>query len=312
MARADGPILITGAAGFLGAWLIVELLGRGHRVVAADLNPDPRLFQMVARATGRAGGNDREVAWPRLDITDATAVQDLVERTGPRRVVHLAGMLIPGCKANPLAGAMVNIAGHINVIEAARAHGIDHVIYTSSMAAKPRGPANAPANLYGVYKKTGEEFCRIQFADHGLSSFGLRPHIVYGVGREAGETAAFSLAMQAAAAGRAYELPYQTATCFQYAGDLARDLAQLVETDWTGAFVSDVSDVVETTSDVAAAIAAAEPSAAITIAPATRISPVDGFDLEPLRTVVGELKRTPLADGTRQTIEAFRRLQSAA
>ena len=87
----------------------------------------------------------------------------------------------------------------VNIFEAARDVGVKRIIYTSSAAAKPRGSANAPGNLYGVFKKTGEEVARIFNEENGLPSLGLRPSIVYGVGRDDGETSAITKAMRAAA-----------------------------------------------------------------------------------------------------------------
>lgn len=300
----DKSVLVTGASGFLGAWLTAGLIGDGRRVIACDLKPDSRLLDLIA--PGIADGVD----WRVCDVTNAEAVRVVLADARPSRIVHLAGALIPICRADPALGAMVNILGHINVVEAARAAGINHVIYTSSMAAKPRGPANAPANLYGVFKKTGEEVSRIQFADHGHASFGLRPHIVYGVGRDVGETAAVTLAMRAAALGEAYEIPYRSATCYQFAGDVVGIIRRLLETTWDGAFVSDLSSTVETMEDVVAAIQESVPEARITIGATERLSPVSGFETEPLERLIGPLPRTTLAEGARETIAQFRDLNA--
>lgn len=300
---SDRPILITGASGFLGAWLTAALLKDGRRIVACDLKPDHRMLDLIAP------GSAADVDWRVCDVTDADAVKQILTETRPERIVHLAGLLIPVCRADPALGAMVNILGHINVVEAARTAGIDRVIYTSTMAAKPRGPANAPANLYGVFKKTGEEISRIQFADHGYSSFGLRPHIVYGLGRDVGETAAVTLAMRAAALGEPYEIPYRSVTCYQFAGDVVAIIRRLLETTWEGAFVSDLSSVVETMEDVVAAIHETVPDARIRIGDVQRLSPTTGFETEPLERLIGQLPRTPLVDGARQTIAQFRELK---
>ncbi|MCP5149258.1 MAG: NAD(P)-dependent oxidoreductase [Chromatiales bacterium] len=295
-------MLVTGASGFLGAWIIGRLRAGGWQVDACDLRPDPTLLRRVEPAAAEG------VAWHPCDVADGAAVDALVRETRPDRIVHLAALLIPGCRADPVAGARVNVIGHVNVLLAAIAHGIDRVVYTSSMAAKPRGPANAPANLYGVLKRTGEEVSRIFHLEHGLSSVGLRPNIVYGVGREAGETAAITLAMRAAAFGEAYEIPWRTATCFQLAADVADVYVRLLDAHWDGAVVGDVSDVIETSDAVVDAIRTVVPDARVSVAPEERIAPTTGFDVAALETLIGPLTRTELADGARRTIEHYRRI----
>ena len=192
------------------------------------------------------------------------------------------------------------------VFEAARQNGIERIIYTSSIAAKPRGPANAPSNLYGVFKKTGEEISRIYWQDYQLASLGLRPYVVYGVGRDDGETSAITRAIEAAALGRPYEIPFTMRSCFQYAGDVADVFVKAVTGRWGGALLSDVTKTVHTTADVLRAIQEVVPSARITCAGDERISPCEGFDTSELRNVIGDIGETPLSEGIRETVALYR------
>jgi nucleoside-diphosphate-sugar epimerase len=201
---------------------------------------------------------------------------------------------------------MVNVVGHINVFEAARETGVKRIIYTSSIAAKPRGSDNAPSNLYGVFKKTDEEIARIYWHDHGLPSLGLRPYIVYGVGRDDGETSAITRAIEAAALGQTYEIPFSTRSCFQYVGDVAGAIVSAVRSDWDGALLSDITEKVSSMDDVLAAIHTAVPDAKVTKKAIERISPISDFDTAPLSKVIGDWKETPLEDGVRQTVELYR------
>ncbi|MEZ5659496.1 MAG: NAD(P)-dependent oxidoreductase [Burkholderiaceae bacterium] len=296
------PILITGASGFLGAWIIPKLLARGHEVVALDVAQNITRLAMV-------GGHARadEIRWRSADISDEQAVRTLFESVAPAQVVHLAALQIPSCRAKPALGARVNLLGHIHVLEGARQVGA-RVLYTSSVAAKPRGPANAPANLYGVFKRADEEISRLYAEDYDVSSFGLRPHVVYGVGRDQGETSAITAAMRAAALSEPFRLPWSTQTCFQFADDIAESFVRTLDAPWQGAFVSDMSAEVESTADVIEAIRAAVPSADIAIEGPQRISPTDGFDTGALERAIGPLPRTPLHEGVRRTIERFQAL----
>jgi nucleoside-diphosphate-sugar epimerase len=240
-----------------------------------------------------------------LDIADGPAVRALAKEVRPDTIIHLAALQIPACRASPVLGAQVNVVGHIHVLDAARETGA-RLIYTSSVAAKPRGPAHAPANLYGVYKRTCEEISGLYAADFGVASLGLRPHVVYGVGRDQGETSAITAAIAAAAFGRSYTIPWTTRTCFQYAGDIAAMFVAAVAAPWSGSAVSDMTDVVESTEDVMVAIRAAVPSADVVAEGPERLSPTSGFDVATLEAIIGRRRLTPLCEGVAQTVAMFR------
>lgn len=299
----DGPLLLTGAAGFLGAWIARRALLQGRQVIACDLGIDRRRFLQIAERPEEA----ERIDWRRLDVTDAEAVAALVAETRPRALLHLAALQIPACAANPALGARVNLEGHINVLEAARHAGGIPVVYASSAAAKPRGPDNAPANLYGIFKQAGEGVSRLYWRDHGVPSLGLRPYVVYGIGRDQGETSAFTAAMQAAAEGRPFELPFRGRFCFQYAADVADLFLGCAVALREGAHVSDVSGELHAADELMAAILAVVPEARIAVKALDRQGP-DGFDTTPLEALLGPPTMTPLTRGVAETVAAFRRL----
>ncbi|MCI2400974.1 NAD(P)-dependent oxidoreductase, partial [Aliiroseovarius subalbicans] len=167
MDKTSDSILITGATGFLGSWIISGLVDAGIPVIATDISPDHHRLQEL-----RPDLPAHMVDFRVCDVTDAEALETMIEETRPTGIIHLAALQIPVCRVKPAAGAAVNIIGHINIFEAARKFGIKRIIYTSSIAAKPRGPANAPSNLYGVFKKTDEEIARIYWQDHQTPSLG--------------------------------------------------------------------------------------------------------------------------------------------
>ena len=301
MSQNKDRILITGATGFLGSWIISALVDQDAHVIATDVSLDHRRLETL-----RPDLPKDSIAFHICDVTDAEALEALIAKTQPTGIIHLAALQIPMCRVKPALGAMVNIVGHINVFEAARKAGIKRIIYTSSIAAKPRGPDNAPSNLYGVFKKTDEEIARLYWQDHGLPSLGLRPYIVYGVGRDDGETSAITRAIEAAALGHAYEIPFSTRSCFQYAGDVAGAVVSAVRSDWGGALLSDITERVSSVGDVLAAIEAVVPGAQVSKATDERVSPASGFDTAPLGEVIGDWQETTLEDGVRQTVELYR------
>ena len=303
MTRSNEKIFITGATGFLGSWIISRLVDRGIAVVATDIcNDHYRLRNLKSDLPGDL------VDFRICDVTDRESLHAQIKETRPTGIIHLAALQIPQCRADPALGAAINIGGHIHVFEAARAHGIDRIVYTSSIAAKPRGKVNAPSNFYGIFKKTDEEIARIYWEDHGLASLGLRPYVVFGVGRDDGETSAITRAIEAATLGQAYQIPFSTHSCFQYAGDVADIFARAALSTWDGALLSDVTDTVHSTDDVVAAIRQIVPEATISCADTLRVSPSDGFDITALKKVIGDFEQLSLLEGIRETIRLYREI----
>lgn len=304
MTSSNNTVVVTGASGFLAAWILPKLIARGHKVVAVDIARDETRLRQVMKGPAPQG-----LIWERADLTNDGIISRIAEQYAAITILHLAALQIPACKANPIAGTKVNVVGHVGVLEAARSVGA-RVVYTSSVAAKPRGAANAPANLYGVFKRADEEISRLYAEDFSVASFGLRPHVIYGIGRDQGETSAVTSAMRAAAFGVSYTVPWTTATCFQFADDIAEMFVRVVESEWTGAHLADMTDVVESTADIVAAIRASAPEADVQATGPERLSPTTGFDVAALERVIGPRPQTPLSDGVRQTIQHFRELRA--
>ncbi|HWV80038.1 MAG TPA: NAD(P)-dependent oxidoreductase [Hyphomicrobiaceae bacterium] len=304
MTSSNNTVVVTGASGFLAAWILPKLVARGIRVVAVDIARDETRLRQVMKGPAPQG-----IIWERADLTTDGVMSRIAEQYAASTILHLAALQIPACKANPIAGAKVNVVGHVGVLEAARGVGA-RVVYTSSVAAKPRGAAKAPANLYGVFKRADEEISRLYAEDFGVASFGLRPHVVYGIGRDQGETSAVTSAMRAAAFGVGYTVPWTTATCFQFADDIAEMFVRVVESEWSGAHLADMTDVIESTADIIAAIRASAPEADVQATGPERLSPTAGFDVAALEQVIGPRPQTPLSEGVRRTIQHFRELRA--
>src|SRR4051794_15288244 len=102
--------VVTGAGGCIGAWVIRRLLDEGSEVVALDLAGASRHRLRQLDADG--------VEHRDCDVTDRAQVVAAV--AGATRVIHLAGLQIPFCRANPSLGAAVNVVGTVNVFEAGK------------------------------------------------------------------------------------------------------------------------------------------------------------------------------------------------
>ena len=215
---------VTGADGCLGAWVVRALLDEGAHVTAFDIGSEDRRHRLVSG--GRPLGFERVLG----DITDADAVRHAM--AGADRVIHLAALQVPLCRASPSRGASVNVVGTVNVFEAALAHRIEPVVYASSIAVygaaddypHPVLGSDArlrPRTLYGAFKVANEQTAAVYAADHGQGSVGLRPHTLYGPGRDQGLTSQPTVAIDHAVRAAPYRVDYNAVIDFQYAPDVA-------------------------------------------------------------------------------------------
>ena len=208
--------LITGSMGCIGSWVIRNLVAQGAQVVATDISTDP----VRPRLLMTDDELDR-VAFVKMDVTDLENVKSTVKTFEVTHIVHLAGLQVPFCRANPSLGALVNVVGTVNIFEAARESWgqVRGLSYASSLAVlgpdhlypdkpvKDSAPLH-PQTLYGVYKQANEATARLYWQDWEIPSVGLRPYIVYGVARDQGMTSDIAKALLAVAAGRPYHMRF--------------------------------------------------------------------------------------------------------
>ena len=192
-------VLITGGYGFIGAWIARNLLARGDAVFAYDLKEDPRRLRPILPEA-----EVQKVRFVQGDVTDLAGLSRAIADHGVTHVIHLAGLQVPTCRADPMLGAKVNVLGTLAVFEAVKASGgqVKRLVYASSAAvfggpdkypqAKDGGAFDwpladdvllMPGTHYGVFKCCNEGNARIYFQDNGISSIGLRPWTVYGRSR---------------------------------------------------------------------------------------------------------------------------------
>jgi len=181
-------ILVTGAAGFIGAHVGRALLDRGDEVVGFDnLNDyyDPTLKEArVARLEGQDG-----FELVRGDLADRSALDAAFDRS-PDRVVHLAAQAgVRYSLTNPHAYVDSNVTGTLNVLEGCRHRGTDHLVYASSssvyganttMPFSVHDNVDHPVSLYAATKKANELMAHTYSHLYGIPTTGLRFFTVYG------------------------------------------------------------------------------------------------------------------------------------
>jgi UDP-glucuronate 4-epimerase len=267
--------LITGALGAIGVWTMRALLEDGHAVVALDVATDGHRVP-IALTSEQAGALVRV----RGDVTDLGVVERAIDEHAVTDVIHLAALQVPFVRADPALGARVNVVGTVNVLEAVRRRRdrMGAVVYASSIAVYGAGGTLAaddlPGTLYGVQKRDNEGSARRYFEDYGVSSIGLRPHTVYGPGRDQGLTSAPTTAMVAAAAHVRYRIPFGGGAQMQYAPDVGIAFARAAQIEHEGAAVHDLGGPMIAMDDLVRLIVAAEPEAAGLITAASDPLPV--------------------------------------
>jgi UDP-glucose 4-epimerase len=293
-------VLMTGGGGFLGAWLIRRLTAAGHDIRIFDASHDRTLLHDIA------GPSVAETTdWISGDVSDAAQVMAATE--GCDGIIHLAGILTPACKADPIRGAQVNLLGTLNVFGAAEERGIKRIVYASS--AGVYGPTDGrtpfPTTHYGAFKLACEGSARAYWEDARIASIGFRPYVIYGAGREVGLTAGPSLACRAAARGETYDIPYTGSAGLVHVDDVTAAFEAALIREPDGAHVFNLVGEVASNEDVVAAIREVVPDANIGIkGPGLPItSTIEEGDL---RKVLNGLPRTGLRDGIRRTIDHYR------
>jgi nucleoside-diphosphate-sugar epimerase len=312
-------VLLTGGYGCIGCWIIRDLLRRGDQVWVYDLKEDPRRLRLVLDEE-----QVRQVRFVAGDVTDLNRLRAALDDNDITHVIHLAGLQVPVCRENPILGAHVNVVGTLAVFEAVRQARtkVQRLVYASSAAVF--GPPDAypsdrladdvplrPSTHYGVFKCCNEGNARIYFQDHGLSSVGLRPWTVYGVGRDFGMTSEPTKAVKALALGRPYHITYGGWQDLQFVDDVAKTFVACLERPYEGAKSYNLRGHVVDLPAFHGTLCDVDSSAKRLITFGNKQIPIAyNLDDAALRGDLGPMPVTPLVEGVRRTLDHFRKLQS--
>lgn len=180
-------VLVTGAAGFIGAYTCQALAARGDAVVGLDNYND---YYDPALKRDRVAALCPRVDIRRLDLVDREGLAALFAEVRPRRVVHLAAQAgVRYSLHNPHAYVASNLDGFVNLLEQCRHAGVEHLVYASSSsvygdsATPPFSEdqrVDRPRSLYAATKAANELMAHAYAQLHGLRGTGLRFFTVYG------------------------------------------------------------------------------------------------------------------------------------
>ncbi len=230
-----GTVLVTGGAGFIGSNLVDRLLAEDRRVVVIDDLSSGRLSNLDEARRSSPGAFE----FQRMDITSET-VDALVKRHRPEVIVHLAAQVnVRESVADPLRDARVNVLGTINLLEAARRHGVRKVVLATSggcIYGEPAleelpvdedhpGHAHSP---YGASKRSAEEYLRTYQSLYGVDFTSLAFSNVYGPRQDpAGEAGVVAIFTERMLAGQPCTIfgDGEQSRDFVYVDDVVHSLA---------------------------------------------------------------------------------------
>lgn len=315
--QSRATFLITGAKGFIGAWVVKNLVERGERPWVFDVDTE------VHRLRALLSDDDvRRVGFVRGDVTHLEDLDRAVAEHGITHLIHLAALQVPACAADPPLGAKVNVIGTLNVFEVARKRRdlVKSLVYASSGAVfgpeefyggrmVPEGAPLWPGTHYGVFKQTNEGNARVYFMNDGISSVGLRPWAVYGVGRDQGITSGPTKAIKAVILGRPYKIRFTGGLDLQYVDDTAKIFLRCAEAGISGAHVYTLRGTVVQLDEFLGTLERVLPHAKGLISAVGKPLPI-AYDLDDSLLVrdLGDIPRTPLEQGIAKTAEIFDRL----
>jgi UDP-glucuronate 4-epimerase len=182
-------ILVTGAAGFIGFHTARALLARGDEVVGLD-NMSPYYDVRLKEARLAELRANEGLSFVKGDLADKQTVDDLFITHRPQRVIHLAAQAgVRHSLTHPEDYVHSNLVGFLNILEACRHTGVEHLVFASSSSvygANTRVPFSVhdnvdhPLSFYAASKKSNELMAHVYAHLYGLPTTGLRFFTVYG------------------------------------------------------------------------------------------------------------------------------------
>jgi UDP-glucose 4-epimerase len=306
--------LVTGAAGFIGSYVVAQLLQEGETVVAFD-RAYPGSLDLVG------GDAVKGIARITGDITDFALLARTVRDHGVERVIHLAGELHARSADNPGQCIQSNIVGTHNALELGRVLGVRRIVTASSAAVfghpsrHPPGPLANDAGLYAgdVYEAAkifGESEGRYYFERFGVDNAALRVGLAYGFGCRIGWAARFvEELVEKPLRGEPGRVPWDRSTMnWTYIYDASDAFVRLSRVSTTNTFAYNLRGDPRTVPDTVAVAKSLIPNADVAAEPGEH-NWAQVFDDSVLRADTGYAAKWTLEQGLAETIEKIRAAQ---
>lgn len=301
-------VLVTGGSGFIGTWVLKELLERDCHVVVFDQSDGGERWRKILGAAGK------RIVFERGDILDGPALELALDKHSVSHVIHLVALLTPDCQRDPLRGCEVNVLATTQLFDliVARRQRIKGFAYASSISVyachdgKGIG-ALQPPSFYGAYKLANELIAHQYWLHFGVPSVGLRPPIVFGPGRETGQSAEPTHAARAIARGENFRFTFSGGYAYEYVEDTARAFVRCALEVESGAHVVDLPGQPTSIEAIVALLDRLQPGARARLSISGEPLPQPVVkNLLTIEKLFPDWRATPLEEGFRRTLEFYR------
>ncbi len=304
--------LVIGGAGFIGSYVVQNLLTKGHHPVIFDFLTDKNALQKVC-------GPDEidKVDLVYGDVADLASLARAVKEHQIDSIVHLAAWQIPGCQANPTKAITINGIGFNNTLEVAALYDVRRLVWASSNAVfgspdshdvdlLPNDEFHRPNTVYGALKALNEYMAGHFYDTRGVDSIGLRFGLVYGFGRMRGASTFASAMIEKSALGEPCEVDNGDAVVdWFYAVDAGQLVMAALEAPPTPTRAYNVSGDLRGVREAADFLTANIPDAQLTIKPG-KINANWNLDSTLLKEEIGFEHRYSMEDGIRDAVARVR------
>lgn len=306
--------LVTGGAGFIGSYVVRDLVREGERVVIYDVAPRTEWIQELL------GELQGEVEIIQGDVLDLPLLLHVIKSHKIQKIVHMASLLAAASEANPPQALKVNCEGTSNVFEAARALELAKVVWASSVAVF--GPAEMyepeyisddaphyPWGVYGATKSFNERMAECYFSYWGVDVVGVRFPLIYGAGQRAGVAATVTEELMVKPAlGKAGEVPYgDDVLNWLYVEDASRAIVLASKTPKTKRRAFNTSGDLRSMKEASGYVKEIIPQAELRLLPGTMGGPTMKCQSEAIKQEVGFQAKWSLRQGVREVITAVQR-----
>lgn len=322
-----GKVLVTGGAGFVGAYVVDALVRAGREVVVYDAAVSNNTLDVLL-ASGVLGDRDAfgsQVTLLQGSVTDGWTFYRACEHHDVDSLVHLASPLTEDVRKDPFRGINEICAGTATAFEVARALGMRRLVWTSSIgifgvgrerdtSSRRGGSVEWAPTLYGSCKQLCEVMARRYWEEDSVDSIGVRLTVVYGCGRLRGFMSYASNLIRDVALGRPVSIPFGAQRLdWQYVEDVAELVCTCLDTGVKGAGnVFTTGGDVRTYGEAAAVLHALDPEARISVSDAVdpALDGVVDAECAAFEDATGFTPKFSMEQGVEATYKRYRQLLS--
>jgi UDP-glucose 4-epimerase len=306
--------LVTGGCGFIGSYVIRDLLEEGAKVIVYDFKIDKGVLKKIINQEKLA-----EVMFVQGEILDSFHLMNIIKAHKISRIIHLASLMTFAAEENPPMAIDVISKGTLNVFEAARILEIEKVVWASSIAVFGaygnhgeerirNDAAHRPNTMYGACKSLNEYIASAYVDKYGMDIVGLRYTLAYGPGRVGTSKSAFATEMiRKGALQEPHEVPYgDDAIDWLYVEDISKLTVTVSKSQKTETRVFNTRGDLRPVKEVVDYIKGLVPEAQFTLGKGT-FGICWNFDTTRLEEEIGFKPKYSMERGVLKTLNTFRR-----